>query len=94
MVIWLCIAISIVIVGGATLVLKHYPPKYIFGMVIISELVDYILVVRILGIWHMARLVWIITSEMGSASSEVYIYPVSSLKTDEQNRLGKPLSIY
>ncbi|MCI5586570.1 MAG: hypothetical protein MR384_01565 [Lachnospiraceae bacterium] len=83
MVIWLCIAISIVIVGGATLVLKHYPPKYIFGMVIISELVDYILVVRILGIWHMARLVWIITSEMGSASSEVYIYPVSSLKTDE-----------
>ena len=52
-------------------------------MVIISELVDYILVARILGIWHMARLVWIITSEMGSASSEVYIYPVSSLKTDE-----------
>ena len=80
---WLFLAVFIVMGGAAAMIFRQIPFKYIFGLTVILELANYLFAARILSIWHMAKFVWIVKAEAGSGSSEIYDYPVSSLKTDE-----------
>ena len=81
--VWLAIAVLILVMSITVLVTTDYSWKYILPTMVVLELADYVIISRVLGIWHMAKLVWLIIAETGGIDTDRRIYPISSLPEDE-----------
>lgn len=80
---WLCATLTIIMVGGMIMILKWFPVKYVLTTLTIAEIIIYLFAARWLSIWHMARLVWLIRAESGTADTKMYEYPMSTLSKEE-----------
>ncbi len=86
---WLLSTLVFAVAGLVLLITKRQYLAVIIAATVLVEIFDYVFVSRKLCILHLAKLIWLITSETGMNSSEEVYLPISSLVKREQNLLDK-----
>lgn len=82
---WLLSALVFAVAGLVLLITKRQYLAVIIAAAVLVEIFDYVFVSRKLCILHLAKLIWLITSETGMNSSEEVYLPISSL--EKRNRI-------
>ncbi len=85
--IWLVTAIAFVVMGVVFLLLQqdYYVPVIL--VMVAAEIIGCVFISRKISILHLAKLIWLITSETGMNSSEKVNLPISSLGRREKQLL-------